>query len=131
VDSDFLGIELDSSHAVFRFMDCEQAIRDYGSRIFLVHARYTMIRWDVLGRVGIYGEGWWCFRIPGLGEVDWPCFVDALRLAGYDGAVVIESEDPYFGTGGRDIINQDPTDLPPASRRPIRYGYKHLRPLNV
>jgi len=88
-----------------------------------------MIRWDVLGRVGIYGEGWWCFRVPGLGEVDWTRFVDALRLAGYDGAMVIENEDPYFGTGGRDIIYQDPTDLPRASKQAFIYGYHHLRPL--
>jgi sugar phosphate isomerase/epimerase len=131
VDSDLLGIELDPSHLVFRFMDYGQAIRDYGPRIFHVHAKDAMIRWNVLGRVGIYGEGWWCFRIPGLGGVDWTRFIDALRLAGYDGAVVIENEDPYFGTGGRDIIYQDTTDLPPASRRAFRYGYHHLRSMVV
>jgi sugar phosphate isomerase/epimerase len=129
IDSDFLGIEMDPSHLVFRFIDYGRAIRDYGSRIFHVHAKDTMIRWDVLGRVGIYGSGWWCFRIPGLGEVNWARFIDALRLAGYDGAVVIENEDPYFGTGGRDIIYQDPADLPHASRQAFLYGYRHLRPL--
>jgi sugar phosphate isomerase/epimerase len=129
LDSSYLGIELDPSHLVFRFMDYERAIRDYCSRVFHVHAKDAMIRRDVLGRVGIHGEGWWCFRIPGLGEVDWTRFIDTLRLAGYDGAVVIENEDPYFGTGGRDIIYQDSTNLPPESRRAFRYGYDHLRPL--
>lgn len=130
-DSDFLGIEMDPSHLVFRFMDYERAICDYGPKIFHVHAKDTMIRWDVLGRVGIYGEGWWCFRVPGLGEVDWMRFIDALRLAGYGGAVVIENEDPYFGTDGWDIIHQDPTDLPSASKQAFLYGYRHLRPLMV
>lgn len=129
VDSDFLGIELDPSHLVFHFIDHERAIRDYGPKIFHVHAKDTTIRWEVLGRVGIYGEGWWCFRIPGLGEVDWRRFIDALRLAGYDGAVVIENEDSYFGTGARDIIYQDPTHLPLTSKQAFLYSYRHLHPL--
>jgi len=131
VDSDALGIEMDPSHLVFRFIDYEKAVRDYAPRIFHVHAKDTMIRWEVLKRVGIYGEGWWCFRIPGLGEVDWGRFIDALRLGGYDGAVVVENEDPFFGTGGRDIIYQDTTNLPPASKQAFLYSYRHLRPLVI
>jgi sugar phosphate isomerase/epimerase len=42
-------------------------------------------------------SGWWRYRIPGLGEVDWRRIVDALHEAGYDGVVSVEHEDPVWG----------------------------------
>jgi sugar phosphate isomerase/epimerase len=90
-----LGLNLDPSHLVWLQVDYERAVRDYGSRIFHVHAKDTEIRRDELFRRSILsrGAGWQAGRIPGRGEVDWARFVGALRDVGYDGVVSVEHED--------------------------------------
>jgi sugar phosphate isomerase/epimerase len=61
-----------------------------------VHAKDTEIMEDRLGHVGIYGNGWWRYRMPGMGEVDWDGIAQALAEIGYRGDVIIEHEDPVF-----------------------------------
>ena len=47
--------------------------------------------------------GWWRFRIPGLGEVDFRRYVDTLYEGGFDGVLSVEHEDPVWGgTPGED-----------------------------
>ena len=41
--------------------------------------------------------GWWRFRIPGLGEVDFRRYVDTLYEGGFDGVLSVEHEDPVWG----------------------------------
>jgi sugar phosphate isomerase/epimerase len=41
--------------------------------------------------------GWWQFRVPGLGQVDFPGYVEALREGGFDGVLSVEHEDPEWG----------------------------------
>jgi sugar phosphate isomerase/epimerase len=41
--------------------------------------------------------GWWRYRIPGLGEVDFPKYVDTLYEGGFDGVLSVEHEDPVWG----------------------------------
>ena len=41
--------------------------------------------------------GWWRYRIPGLGQVDFPRYVDALYEGGFDGVLSVEHEDPVWG----------------------------------
>jgi sugar phosphate isomerase/epimerase len=41
--------------------------------------------------------GWWRYRVPGLGQVDWRRLVDRLYEHGYDGVVSVEHEDPVWG----------------------------------
>ena len=95
IPSPALGLNLDPSHLVWLQVDYERAVRDYGSRIFHVHAKDTEIRRDELYRRSILslGVGWQAGRIPGRGEVDWARFVGALRYVGYDGVVSVEHED--------------------------------------
>jgi sugar phosphate isomerase/epimerase len=66
--------------------------------------------WDV---------GWWRYRVPGLGEVDWRGVVDAMYEGGFDGVLSVEHEDPVWG-GTEDKIK---TGLEIAQRT--------LRPLIV
>jgi sugar phosphate isomerase/epimerase len=42
------------------------------------------------------GAGWWRYRLPGLGAVDWNVFITSLADAGYDGPLSIEHEDPLW-----------------------------------
>jgi sugar phosphate isomerase/epimerase len=90
-----LGLNLDPSHLVWLEVDYERAVRDYGERIFHVHAKDTEIRRDQLYRRSILslGVGWQQGRLPGRGEIDWARFVGALGDAGYEGVVSIEHED--------------------------------------
>jgi sugar phosphate isomerase/epimerase len=99
IPSPSLGLNLDPSHLVWLQIDYEQAVRDYGERIFHVHAKDTEIRRDELYRRSIlsHGSGWQEGRMPGRGEIDWARFIGALRDAGYDGVVSVEHEDHGLG----------------------------------
>jgi sugar phosphate isomerase/epimerase len=106
VPSPALGLEIDPSHLVYLGIDYVQAVRDFGERIFHVHAKDTDIDDRARGRLGFFGQafgelpgfgnGWWRFRAPGFGEVDWPRFITALVEVGYEGNLDIEHEDEVF-----------------------------------
>jgi len=96
VPSRALGLEYDPSHLLWQQIDYVLAIREFGDRIYHVHAKDTKIDRDRLARCGVHGDGWWRFTVPGDGEVDWKSVLDALRDAGYDGPVVIEHEDERY-----------------------------------
>ncbi|MGC8636285.1 MAG: sugar phosphate isomerase/epimerase family protein [Thermoprotei archaeon] len=94
-----LGLELDPSHLVWQGIDYVKAAHDYAPKIMHVHAKDTELLTDRLSRVGIFGHGWWRYRIPGWGSINWRAFITALREGGYDGALDVEHEDPvYSGT---------------------------------
>lgn len=115
VPSKAIGLEFDPSHFIFQFMDYLAAIREFGDRIYAFHAKDTQILYNKLNSAGIYGDqyldqGWWQFRMPGYGDADWKSIFVALSDIKYDGAIVIEHEDPtYDGEEG------------------LRRGYKFLR----
>lgn len=96
VPSQAIGLEFDPSHLYWLHIDYIEAVHRYGERIYHVHAKDTEILHDRFAREGIYGTGWWRFRIPGWGDVDWQGFVGALLDVGYDGCVDVEHEDPVF-----------------------------------
>jgi len=96
VSSEAIGLELDPSHFYWQGIDYIAAVYEFGKRIYSVHAKDTEIIRPVYHRVGIYGSGWWRYRIPGWGEIDWKEFMKALNDVGYDGPVIIEHEDPIF-----------------------------------
>jgi sugar phosphate isomerase/epimerase len=79
-------------------IDIDRVVRDYGSRIYHVHAKDLQIDREGLYRHGIMsaGMGWQIPRLPGLGEVDWRSFIAALYRAGYDSVVCVEHEDRNF-----------------------------------
>ena len=76
-----LGLEIDPSHLVFLGIDYIQAIQDFGDRIVHVHAKDIDIDERKRGTMGFYGQafgelqgfgnGWWRFRAPGWGVIDW------------------------------------------------------------
>lgn len=92
-----LGLEYDPSHLVWQGVDYLEAIRATGSKIFVVHAKDCEVDRERLARVGYLGDGWWRYRIPGAGEVDWGQLFARLREVGYEGDVLIEHEDPTLG----------------------------------
>ena len=92
------GLNLDPSHLVWQFIDIPRAVREFGSRIFHVHAKDLEIDRDGLYEHGVMsaGVGWQVPRLPGLGEVPWSRFFAALYRARYDGVISIEHEDRAF-----------------------------------
>ena len=103
VPSKRIGLEFDPSHLCWMGVDYVKAIRTYGDRIFSFHAKDTEILEDRRDKYGIFGRhvggdeiGWWRYRVPGWGELNWKGIFGALYDIGYDGPMLIEHEDPVF-----------------------------------
>ncbi len=94
-----LGLEFDPSHFVRQFIDPIAAAWQFRERIHAAHAKDTEINEPVLQQVGIHGQGWWRYRIPGQGRVDWPAFLTVLLEAGFAGGIAVEQEDPFWNRG--------------------------------
>ncbi len=95
VPSPAIGLSFDPSHLVWlQIPDPPDVVRAYGERIVQVDAKDTEILPARLRRQGILGSGWWRYRLPGLGALDWKAIFSALRDVGYNGTVMIENEDP-------------------------------------
>jgi len=96
VPSHRFGLEFDPSHFVRQYIDPVQTAWEFRDRILAVHAKDTEIIQPVLAKVGIHGRGWWRYRIPGQGLIDWPKFITVLLQAGFQGGVAVEHEDPFW-----------------------------------
>ena len=101
------GLNFDPSHLVWQFIDYTRAVREFGPRIFHVHAKDMEVDRDGLYDQGVMslGVGWQVPRLPGLGEVRWDRFLSALYAAGYDWVVSIEHEDRRF-EGELDLVQR-------------------------
>lgn len=106
IPSKNFGLNLDPSHLVWQFIDYIDVIPEFKDRIFHVHAKDTEVFEDKFKRYGVFnrqlytgthGEfGYWRYRMPGMGNVDWGKFIKALKDNGYDGVISIEHEDPLY-----------------------------------
>jgi sugar phosphate isomerase/epimerase len=95
VPSAAIGLSFDPSHLVWlQIPNIPDIIRQYGSRIYHVDGKDVEILWGRLARQGILGSGWWRYRLPGVGVLDWSAIISALRDIGYDDVIAIENEDP-------------------------------------
>jgi sugar phosphate isomerase/epimerase len=95
VSSPAIGLSFDPSHLVWlQIPNIPDVIRDYGSRIYHVDGKDVEILWGRLARQGILGSSWWRYRLPGVGVLNWPAIISALRDIGYDDVIAIENEDP-------------------------------------
>jgi sugar phosphate isomerase/epimerase len=97
------GLNYDPSHLRFQLIDYVKPVTEFKDRIFHVHAKDSEVFEDKLAEYGVFnkqldgpGTGYWRFRMPGLGQVDFTAFVKALRDIGYDGVISIEHEDPLY-----------------------------------
>jgi sugar phosphate isomerase/epimerase len=90
------GLEFDPSHLVRQYIDPIQTAWDFRERILAVHAKDTEIIQPVLAKVGIHGQDWWRYRIPGQGLIDWPQFITVLLQVGFHGGMAVEHEDPFW-----------------------------------
>ena len=112
IQDDNFGLNFDPSHLYWLGIDYIQAVKDYASKIFHAHAKDTEILPEGEYKYGMLGQqiepelwksGWWRYRIPGLGEIDWNRFITTLQEYGYDQVLSIEHEDPIW-EGSEDKI---------------------------
>lgn len=99
------GLNYDPSHLHAMLMDYITPIAEFGSRIFHVHAKDAEVLQDKLKIYGVNNKqfarteddfGFWRYRMPGLGQIDWKQLTEELKKVGYDGVVSIEHEDPVY-----------------------------------
>ncbi|HEX6419172.1 MAG TPA: sugar phosphate isomerase/epimerase [Acidimicrobiales bacterium] len=102
-----LYLNFDPSHLVWLGIDPVASVRPYVDRIPHAQAKDIELFPERRNRYGFFGRtreredpwdvGWWRYRIPGLGQVDWVRLVDALYEGGFDGVLSVEHEDPVWG----------------------------------
>lgn len=91
-DANF-GLNFDPSHLYHQECDHLLPVTMFGKRIFHTHAKDTLVNRATRASVGILGEGWWRYVIPGFGNINWGEYISHLRQNGYDGVLSIEHED--------------------------------------
>jgi sugar phosphate isomerase/epimerase len=96
VQSKRLGLEFDPSHFVRQYIDPVSAAWQFKDRILAAHAKDTEITEPVLQQVGISGRGWWRYRIPGQGLINWPAFLTVLLQIRFNGGIAVEHEDQFW-----------------------------------
>jgi sugar phosphate isomerase/epimerase len=124
-----LYLNFDPSHLLWMGIDPVAAVRPYVDRIPHAQAKDAEIYPERRNRYGYPGKavarenpwdvGWWRYRVPGLGEVDWTRLIDALYEGGFDGVLSVEHEDPVWG-GTEDRVKTG-----------LEVAYRTLRPLIV
>ncbi|HYX86481.1 MAG TPA: sugar phosphate isomerase/epimerase [Gaiellales bacterium] len=126
-----LGLDLnfDPSHLLWLGIDPVAALRPHVGRVVHAHAKDAEVFPDRRDRYGVFGKvrdrtdpwnsGWWRYRMPGLGQIDWQRLVDALYEGGFDGVLSVEHEDPVWG-GSEDRVKAG-----------LEVAHRTLRPLLV
>jgi sugar phosphate isomerase/epimerase len=124
-----LYLNYDPSHLVWMGIDPVEALRPYVDRVAHAQAKDIELFPERRNRYGWPGKavvredpwdvGWWRYRVPGLGQVDWPRVVDTLYEGGFDGVLSVEHEDPVWG-GTEDRVHTG-----------LQVAHRTLRPLIV
>ncbi|GAB3852572.1 sugar phosphate isomerase/epimerase [Nocardioides maradonensis] len=102
-----LYLNYDPSHLVWMGIDPIEAVRPYVAHIAHAQAKDIELFPERRNRYGWPGRavvredpwdtGWWRYRVPGRGQVEWGRLVDTLYEQGYDGVLSVEHEDPVWG----------------------------------
>ncbi len=118
----------DPSHLTWIGIDPVETILPYADKILHAQAKDVQLDTRARNRCGFFGTvyksnpwdmGWWRYRVPGLGDVDWTRVVDRLYEAGFDGVLSVEHEDPLWGGTPEKVLTG------------LEISYRTLRPLIV
>jgi sugar phosphate isomerase/epimerase len=121
------GLNWDPSHLTWIGIDPVETILPFAEHIVHAQAKDLELFPRDRNQYGFFGlvdkgdnpwdMGWWRFRVPGRGVVDWPHVVDRLYEAGFDGTLSVEHEDPLWGGSDERILEG------------LRIAHRTLRPL--
>lgn len=100
VPSKSFGLNYDPSHLRAMLMDYMECLKGFEDRVFHLHAKDVEVFPEKVGVYGIYdgsfGDSYWRYRMPSLGQVDWKELTDHLIGHGYDFVISIEHEDHLY-----------------------------------
>lgn len=101
-----LYLNFDPSHLMWMGIDPVEALRPYTEKIPHAQAKDIQLFPQARNRYGWPGKavtrddpfdtGWWRYRVPGLGDVDWARIVDTLYEGGHTAVLSVEHEDPVW-----------------------------------
>ena len=98
------GFNFDPANLLLAGMSPVTFVAELGDRILHVHAKDGERVAHQIDRSGLLAHGAWDrrdrgfrFRVPGWGDLNWKQLISELRLAGYDGVLAVEHEDPVVG----------------------------------
>jgi len=125
-----LYLNFDPSHLLWLGIDPVEALRPYVDRVAHAHAKDAEVFAAERNRFGFFGRlaererdpwdmGWWRYRLPGSGEVDFRRYVDTLYEGGFDGVLSVEHEDPIWGGTPEKVL------------KGLEIAERNLRPLVV
>jgi sugar phosphate isomerase/epimerase len=124
-----LYLNFDPSHLLWMGIDPIEAVRPYVDHIPHAQAKDIQLFPDRRNRYGYPGRavdrpdpwdvGWWRYRVPGRGDVDWRRLIDVLYENGFCGVLSVEHEDPVWGGGEARV------------KTGLEIAYATLRPLVV
>ncbi len=123
IPSHHFGMEFDPSHLVRQYIDPYRAVWDIRDRILAIHLKDTEITQPVLQQVGILGQKWWRYRIPGQGLIDWPRFFTVLLQIGFNGGAAVEHEDHFWDAPPGNAA----PEFPQARKDGFILAYRFLR----
>ena len=122
-----LFLNWDPSHLEWIGIDPVETIRPFAEKIVHVQAKDVEVFPELRNRFGCYGAvdkggnpwhtGWWRYRVPGRGQIDWLRVVDRLHEVGFTGTVSVEHEDPVWGGTPEKVLEG------------LRIAHATLRPL--
>ena len=102
-----LYLNFDPSHLLWMGIDPIVALKPYINRIPHAQAKDVELFPEKRHRFGWPGKavirpdpwdvGWWRYRVPGRGQVDWAGLVDAFYEGGFNGVLSVERVDPVWG----------------------------------
>ncbi len=98
-----LWLNFDPSHLPPLGIDPVEALASNVDRVVHVHAKDVAIDADARNELSCHGTaidredpwhtGWWSYRLPGEGDLDWERLISTLAAAEFEGVVAIEHED--------------------------------------
>ncbi|MER7417936.1 sugar phosphate isomerase/epimerase family protein [Micromonospora peucetia] len=103
------GLTYDPSHLPWLGIDPLDALEHALQAGIVGHVQAKDIEIDQRARTryGVFGKtagrisptdvGWWRYRVPGCGQLDWAKIINVLETAGYEGDIAVEHEDPVWG----------------------------------
>ncbi|PPK62737.1 sugar phosphate isomerase/epimerase [Actinokineospora auranticolor] len=103
-----LYLNFDPSHLLWLGIDPVEALRSVlvSGRVSHFQAKDIEVDERARNRFGVFGKavtrarpedtGWWRYRVPGRGQLDWNRIIDTLYCGGFDGTVAVEHEDPVW-----------------------------------
>jgi len=122
-------LNYDPSHLLWLGIDPVTALRPYLDRIPHAQAKDAQLDPRARDRYGFFGRsvaradgwdsGWWRYRVPGLGDVDWRRLIDTFYEGGFTGVLSVEHEDPVWSGDVRRVTQG------------LEIAHRTLRPLIV